>query len=273
MIEKDSLTVCGDVDPGGLAAVNQLLNDGVIESAWYGDSTASTNTLALAELNDGVSLPSPRLLLTDRQTAGRGRRGRDWLSSDQTLTFSVVIDGPADAAKINLLSLAVGVGIARGLEFDFAPLRARLKWPNDVYIGGGKVAGVLLETSANISNRVVIGVGLNIGAPPKINDSAMAAPVCSLVEATGRSMGRYDCFASVVSQMMTTLLDPDDITADFQSRCALTGEMIQFLEGSHPREGLCLGIDDQGELIVKLENETKTLRSGEVQLIRHRSNR
>ena len=272
MIDENRLTVCGRVDSSGLIAVKQLLRDGIVQSVWYGDSATSTNSLGVDELSACVGVLVPRLIVADQQTSGRGRRGRNWLSSDQTLTFSLVIDGPTDAAEISRLSLAVGVGIARGLEFEFAPLRVRLKWPNDVYIGGGKVAGVLLETSANISDRVVIGVGLNVGAPPPINGSTTAAPVRSLIETTGRKLGRYDCFESIVTQIMAAIAEPD-ITSDFRSRCLLTGLTIGFQEGVHQREGLCHGIDDSGELIVQLEHETRTIRSGEVQLIRPRRNR
>jgi len=158
----ESLTVVGDVDPRGRATVQQLLSDQIIRSAWYGASTGSTNTQALAELKSqrDATLDVPRLILADQQTSGRGRHGRQWISSDQTLTLSVVIDGPGDRRKANLLSMAVGVGIARSLESEFSPLQTRLKWPNDVYIGGGKVAGILLETTANETDRFVIGVGL-----------------------------------------------------------------------------------------------------------------
>ncbi len=148
-MDSELLTVCGRVDPLGLAAVQRLLNDQIIASAWYAESTASTNSIALDELSSGAasSLSFPRLLLADQQTSGRGRRGRAWLSSNETLTFSILLSLDADPPLGDRLSLAVGVGIAQSLEFDLAPLRTRLKWPNDVYAGGGKVAGILLETT------------------------------------------------------------------------------------------------------------------------------
>jgi BirA family biotin operon repressor/biotin-[acetyl-CoA-carboxylase] ligase len=269
-MSHEHLMVVGNVDPAGRAAVNQLLNERVIESAWYGESTLSTNSLALEQSASDSRPACPRLVLTDAQTAGRGRRGRHWLSSDQTLTFSLVLDGPAEPRGINMLSLAVGVGIARSLEFDFAPLLTRLKWPNDVYVGGGKVAGILLETAGSVGNSVIAGIGLNVGAPPELSDSLQAAPACSLNQATGRNLKRYDCFVSLVQHLVTTLRAGDDVADEFRSRCMLSGEMIRFQEGSVDREGLCMGIDDHGELIVQLETETRTLRSGEVQMIRQR---
>lgn len=264
------LTVVGDVDPNGRSAVDHLLGTGVIESAWYGHSASSTNSLALEQAESDDLLKYPRLVLTDQQTAGRGRRGRTWLSSDQTLTFSLALDSPLDSKRINLISLAVGVGVARCLEYDFAPLQVRLKWPNDVYVGGGKVAGILLETAGAPGRRVIVGVGFNVGSPPELKNSLHVAPVCSLNQATGRSLTRYDCFASLVQHVMASLNQTEDVVKEFRRRCMLTNHSIQFLHHGVEQQGLCLGIDDQGELIVDLETETVTVRSGEVQLVRQR---
>jgi BirA family biotin operon repressor/biotin-[acetyl-CoA-carboxylase] ligase len=272
-MRDDQLTVHGNVDPRGLAVIKQLLADQIVESAWYADSTPSTNTVALDELGSGARsrLPLPRLFLTDQQTSGRGRRGRGWLSSDQTLTFSILLDLDHETPS-DLLSLAVGVGIARSLEFDLAPLRTRIKWPNDVYAAGGKVAGILLETTGVANDRVVIGVGLNVGAPPEIESSSSSATVCSLHEATGRITGRYDHLYSLVQHLMNTVQEIDRVVPEFKSRCLLAGKTIRYLEGGVQREGRCLGIDDRGALIVESENETQILRSGEVHLIRHGRN-
>lgn len=270
-MHSNQLTEQGNLDPAGRAAVDQLFKNQVIASAWYGESTESTSSLAMSQAQSDRSLECPRLVLTDKQTAGRGRRGRAWLSSDQTLTFSLVLDGPSEPQGVNLLSLAVGVGIARCLEFDYAPLRVSLKWPNDVYVGGGKVAGILLETAGSIDRNVIVGIGINVGAPPEIEDSSQAAPVCSLNQATGRSLNRYDCFASLVQNLLSTLQETSMVVSEFKDRCMLSGQPIRFQERGVEREGLCLGIDEHGELIVEIESETKTLRSGEVEMVRQRN--
>ena len=270
-MHSNQLTEEGGLDPAGRAVVDQLFEDKVIASAWYGESTESTNSLALAQAQSNHSFQCPRLILTDKQTAGRGRRGRTWLSSDQTLTFSLVLDRPSELKGVNLLSLAVGVGIARCLEFDFAPLRVSLKWPNDVYVGGGKVAGILLETARSIDRNLIVGVGFNVGSPPEIDDSSQAAHVCSLNQATGRSLNRYDCFAALVKNLLSTLQETNMVVSEFKDRCMLSGQQIRFQERGVDRQGRCLGIDEQGELIVELETETKTLRSGEVQMVRQRN--
>ena len=271
VMRNEQLTISGDVDPGGSAAVARLLNDQVIASAWYAESTSSTNTVALNELDPAREASSslPRLFLTDRQTTGRGRRGRDWLSSDQTLTFSILLELGTRAPTSDLLSLAVGVGIAQSIEFDLAPLNTQIKWPNDVYAGGGKVAGILLETTGVANDRVVVGVGLNVGAPPEMDESGLAAKVCSLHEATGRITGRYDHLYSIVQQIMNAIQSIDSVIPEFKRRCLLTGKSIRYSEGGIQREGRCLGIDQEGALIVESETATQQLRSGEVHLIRH----
>ena len=105
----------------------------------------------------------PRLYLADEQTAGRGRHGRSWHSGAGSLTFSLLTQWRLPTERpSNLLSIAVGVAIARAIEFACAPLRTRLKWPNDVYVDQGKVAGILIETNHRAADRVVIGVGINV---------------------------------------------------------------------------------------------------------------
>ncbi len=160
------------VDPKGRLAVEQLLRDDACDAVDYRRSTASTNSLALEDLacpepaypRDPAYPRCPKLYLTDQQTAGRGRHGRRWVSSDATLTFSLVVPRAAEHQRAaHLAPLAVGLGIARYLEFEFAPVQVRLKWPNDVHVGGGKVAGILMETSSIRPDRMVIGVGINVG--------------------------------------------------------------------------------------------------------------
>ncbi len=266
---NNRLQIDGDVDSRGLAAVEQLLAGDVIQSAWYGHTTGSTNTLALDELGSAnQNVDRPRLILADQQTAGRGRHGRSWVSSAGTLTFSLVIDRPADDRVKQLLPLAVGVGLARSLEFDFAPLRAMLKWPNDVYIGGGKVAGILVETTALAPDQFVIGVGLNVNVTPEMPVLAGNPPACSIAQATGHQLDRYDCLSSVVEHVVHTLAEPDSVIDEFRSRCGLTGKQVRFTHREDDRDGHCLGVSDDGELVVKVDHETIHLRSGEVHLLR-----
>ncbi len=128
----------------------------------------STNTEALQHLRDGGG---PLLLSARRQTAGRGRLGRAWQSDDASLTFSVAVTVSA-ALDLSGLSLAVGCTVADVL--DPAGARVQLKWPNDLFLDGAKLGGILIETVPLPAERrgVVIGIGLNLQPlPPEADRS------------------------------------------------------------------------------------------------------
>ena len=120
---------------------------------------ASTNSVLLAE----KSLVRPVLLLADEQTAGRGRRGRAWLSAPRDgLTFSLAVALRRPLRELAALPLVAGVAVARALH-ALGVTRAALKWPNDIVVEGAKLGGILVETkSLDGSIKAVIGVGINL---------------------------------------------------------------------------------------------------------------
>ncbi len=296
----------GTVEPAGLRASQTLIQRGVCRSVTYHDQAASTSSLALKDSQQSVSCQQlPRLYLTDRQTAGRGRHGRSWHSNHNTLTFSILMDWPSDwQQQSKLLSLGVGVGVARTIEFLFAPLRTRLKWPNDVYIGGGKVAGILMEASRtnvqdfqetgrtnvqdfqetgrtnvqdfqeNGQTNVVIGVGVNVGEAPEVAMPG-SPPARSIAEVTGRATDRYELLEPLVTEIIAALdclsQNEQDILTEFRQRCLLTGNQVQFRQGTHIRQGLCQGITDEGQLQIQTDTGQHQLESGEATLLRVQS--
>lgn len=285
----------GETDASGVRVLGQLISNGHCQSAWYGERTESTNSVALGQWRQSVADRDhpgrwlPRLYVADHQTAGRGRHGRVWQSAGTSLAFSLSIAWAfQNDRRSRLLSIAIGVAVARMLEFDFAPVRARLKWPNDVLIDGGKVGGILLESAVGSSAvgslapgssgdgssaiGVVIGVGINIAEVPRLEAVANATPPTSIGRATGRTPSRFDVLASVVPSILDTITrldeDPDSIVADFRRRCALDGQLISFVQSGQPRQGRCQGIDDEGALVVAMDSMTVRLASGEANLVR-----
>lgn len=274
----DIITV-GDVESAGRMAVDRLIADGICRSATHHARTASTNTLALNDLRSGeiTSQHLPRLYLADDQTAGRGRHGRTWASNQGTLTFSLLIDWPLDDdCPTRLLSLAVGVGVARAIEHSFAPLRTQLKWPNDVQIDFGKVAGVLIERSHSNRRRAVIGVGMNVSRAPDLkaagSSSTRIVQPRSIAEVAGRLIDRYGMLESSASQILESiegLREGDkEILGQYRSRCVLTGRRVTFRDGDEVVEGDCVGVTDQGELAIDTARGRHHLRSGEASLVR-----
>jgi BirA family biotin operon repressor/biotin-[acetyl-CoA-carboxylase] ligase len=276
----ERLLIDDDVDPLGRQAVLRLLEQGVCGSVDYRRTIPSTNSLALAELQAAqtASVAEPaaiKLFLADDQTAGRGRHGRRWQSSHETLTFSLLASREFMSQRARtVLPLLVAVGIARFIEFDFAPVRVRLKWPNDVFVGGGKVAGILMESSPVRADMIVIGVGINVGQPPILESAAENQLVRGLSQVLGRSMKRYELLSGIVTHLVQEIHLPDDQVAEsltmFRQRCLLTNQPVRFQDGARECQGMCRGISDSGALIVQTDSGTRHLHSGEAHQIRPR---
>ncbi|NNE00781.1 MAG: biotin--[acetyl-CoA-carboxylase] ligase [Pirellulaceae bacterium] len=288
-----SVTIDDHVNPAGITCVNRLIALGRLSSVHYQRETASTNSDAITDLRRGALADDllPKLYLADLQTAGRGRHGRTWISGDDALTFSLLINQSpdnnmtaADPTHVNLLPIAVAIAIARSIEFSFAPLQTRLKWPNDVYIDGGKVAGVLLETTQQDPHRVVLGIGINVNQAPSLPavppDSATHAIASqsitpkSIANSIGRPVDRYDVLETVIDQILETLSElvdqPGQIVTAFRQRCLLTGHEVQFVKTGQPDQGTCLGITDAGALSIQTASEVVHCVSGEVNQVRRR---
>lgn len=168
------------------------------------DSYESTNTYATA-LPVTPSDTEPVVVITDNQTAGRGQRGNTWESQPgKNLTFSLVMYPRFIApARQFELSMLVSLGILnalRGLVGD--PGRLKIKWPNDIYYGDRKIAGILIENSltANAIDRTVIGIGLNVNQFTFVSD---APNPISMMHTTGTE---FDLDA-VLDRVVTAIID------------------------------------------------------------------
>src|SRR6476659_4547957 len=135
------------------------------------DSTASTMDDAHGLAADGA--PAGTVVLADRQTSGRGRAGRRWASESGQGIWMTVIERPNDPRAIDVLSIRLGLRAARALDrWDASPVR--LKWPNDLFVGEGKLAGILVEARwrANRIDWVAIGIGVNVREPAGVANAA-----------------------------------------------------------------------------------------------------
>lgn len=223
----------------------------------------STNTEALAHLRDGGG---PLIVSADRQTAGRGRLGRAWQSDDASLTFSVARPMPAEL-DLSGLSLAVGCTVADVL--DPSAERIRLKWPNDLFLDGAKLGGILIETVPLPSQRrgVVIGVGLNLQPlPPDADRSAFASGHAAL-----RSLDPTATAASVLDRLAPALRA---LLADFETLgfgpWQLAFSRRDLAAGRRVRVGgqvgVARGVSTQGELLLDTDDGIALVSTGEVSL-------
>ncbi|WP_197706829.1 biotin--[acetyl-CoA-carboxylase] ligase [Sterolibacterium denitrificans] len=232
----------------------------------------SSNSRLMARAEAGA--PSGTVIVAERQTAGRGRRGRHWTSAPgDSLTFSLLWRFPPDTA-LDGLSLAVGVALARALE-DLGIEGIRLKWPNDVLLHGRKLAGILIELvsppRAAQGPAAIIGVGLNLRLPADL-PADVRAGAAALAEVTPALPDANQLLAALLAALHAQL-EPF-ATAGFaalrgawQQRHACADLSVCLSDDFNPpRVGICRGVDADGALLLETPDGLQRIVSGEVSL-------
>lgn len=220
--------------------------------------------LARASAADGT------VVLADRQTAGRGRRGAAWVCPPgQALAFSVLVRPTEPKALWPRLALAAGLAVAEALETG--GVSCGIKWPNDVWIGGRKICGVLVEAGSDFA---IIGIGVNVNVPSFPEE--LSGSATSLLLETGEPQDRAGVLASILRRLE---IRRHQIDADYarlldavRSRCVLTGRRLSLHAADGPRVGFCEGIGAGGELLLSGPNGLeRLLQADEVRILTDRS--
>jgi len=158
------------------------------------------------------------------------------------------------------------------LEFEFSPLKTRVKWPNDIYLAGGKLAGILMELDGRHPEYLVIGVGVNIGTTPTITDKNTTQTVSGLAQVLGRRVERYDLLDGLVESIMEAVGqiagEPISLVRELRQRCLLSGEIVEYQLDGMTRSGRCLGISDHGGLRIATVDGEIEITSGEATRVR-----
>lgn len=243
---------------------------GMLEVHWDIDSTSSE----LARRNP--VLDDLSFVLAETQSAGRGRRGRPWLSPPgMNLYLSVLKRFDSGFAALSGLSLAVGVMVVRALE-ELGIRTAGLKWPNDVLAGNAKLAGILVELSGEYSGpcAAIIGVGINIRLPDSVHERA-GQPVTDLADmAGGQPPDRNAVAAAVIASLSEGLLlfERQGFKAfanDYAERDLLREQTLRILDPRGEYEAIGEGVDERGGLRVRLADGSRvTVDSAEVSVRR-----
>ena len=227
------------------------------------DQVDSTQTIAFALAERGAT--DRTVVVADQQAAGRGRRGRVWQAPARTsLLASILVRSRLPQALLATLSPTTAVATAEALR-RVAPLEPRLKWPNDVLVGGRKIAGILLESRAVASAEpvLVIGVGINLGQrefPPEL-----AGRATSVLLETGHAVDR--------ETMLAALLEEFDAW-----RARLEGEgfgpvrerwkSLSDTIGRHVTvdgvSGTATDLDGDGALLIDVGDEVRRVIAGEI---------
>jgi BirA family biotin operon repressor/biotin-[acetyl-CoA-carboxylase] ligase len=238
-------------------------------------TTGSTNDVASALANSGDH--EGAVVIAEMQTAGRGRRGRVWFSPPGAGLYVSVLLAPSRAVRTPerataLLTLAAGVALAEAVE-RVTGLAPAIKWPNDLFVGKRKLAGILAEGVASQTpvpslQSVVLGYGLNVSAaayPVELSDR-----VTSLDSELGRRVDRADLCAqslAILAARYDDLLNSrfDAILDAWRARSPGShGVRVSWEASNGTQSGVTAGIDDMGALLVRVGDRTERLVAGEI---------
>ncbi len=221
----------------------------------------------------GSSFSTGEICLAERQSAGRGRLGRIWASPfGRNIYLSILWRYPLAPAQLGALSLACGVAVARALE-ELGVEGVGLKWPNDLHWQRRKLAGLLLEVAGEAQgpSLVVVGVGLNLRLR-STEAAAIDQPWVDLSEVCGNRAPTRNLLAAVLINQLTATLSRyagsglAPLLDDWRRLDAYQGEQVTLLSGERQIQGILLGIDDQGCLLLEGPNGCQRFAAGEVSL-------
>ncbi|WP_338591116.1 bifunctional biotin--[acetyl-CoA-carboxylase] ligase/biotin operon repressor BirA [Shewanella khirikhana] len=243
------------------------LKQGIERRCFYFDDIPSTNAFMLSHSDE---LESGDVCIAEHQSAGRGRRGRKWVSPyGSHLYFSLFWRLTDGMSKAMGLSLVVGCSLARVLA-DLGVDNIGLKWPNDVYLDGRKLAGILVEMKgqADSNCELIIGIGVNM-AMPGAQGEAIDQPWADL---QGVAMPGKTEFAIKLQRQLQadlTLFEREGLAAfveRWQQADLFINKPVNLMMADKVEAGVCRGIDTQGGLLLEVAGEIKSFIGGEISL-------
>lgn len=235
---------------------------------WIHETIDSTNAEALRLIARGES--APFLVLAEQQTAGRGRRGRQWVSPfAENLYYSLVLRVEGGMRQLEGLSLVVGLAVMRTLQV-FGLDAAGLKWPNDVLVGERKIAGILLELVGDPADvcHVVLGIGINVNMQ---NNDRVDQQWTSMKREVGASIDRNRLVAQLNQQLQHELARHRRygfaaFQEEWEQANLWQGRTVSLIAGSNRIDGVMLGVDGLGALRLEVEGVEKSFSAGELSL-------
>jgi len=236
--------------------------------------TLSTNADAFRIAEAGA--PEGAVIIADAQTGGKGRRGRIWSSPAGVNLYCSVVLRPAimphEAPQLTFLS---AVAVARAIE-QTTDLKPEIKWPNDVLVGGRKVAGLLNEMSSETDgiNFIILGIGVNLNMTADQFPNDLRHPATSLLLESGSRVCRSR-FAAVMLNELDKLYEDflcngfDPVRGEWQRRCNANGRVVSVSDtGCESKSGIFVGIDSDGALLMRSgDDRIERIVSGDVRVI------
>jgi len=232
----------------------------------------STNTLAMEAAVQGA--PEGTVIIAETQTGGKGRLGRTWISPRGNLYFSVVLRPQIPTHKAPLITLVGAVAVASAIR-TYCSIPATIKWPNDIFISGKKVAGLLTEMSAEPDRirHIALGIGVDVNMelqelPPDVRMHAT-----TLAHEAGRAIDRKPLLQQILRDLehwyRIFLTSEGEVLKEWEKLNMTIGCRVTISNAGEVFEGLAQGIDHEGRLLVTLDDHTtRIVAAGDVTIVK-----
>ncbi|MGN0158285.1 MAG: biotin--[acetyl-CoA-carboxylase] ligase [Brotaphodocola sp.] len=247
----------------------------LLKTRWAGrtlvflDEIDSTNNEAKRQAEQGA--PQGTLVAAERQTAGKGRRGRSWESPKGSgIWMSLLLRPEFEPYHASMLTLVAAMAVEEAIR-TLTGLETGIKWPNDIVINGRKVCGILTEMSTDVESIQYVVVGIGINANMAEFPEEICGTATSLKIAGGKEINRAELVAEVMwswekyYEIFLKTLDFSALKEDYNKRLVNTGREVRVLAPKGEYTGISRGINDTGELLVQMsDGEVREVMSGEV---------
>ena len=268
--------------PGGI----DLLDESRVRAGLSTEGAGYLQGLIIEEVVDSTNAQAMRAVAEgggvgvvctgEQQGAGRGRRGRTWVSPfARNLYFSIIGEFTQGAAALEGLSLAVGVAVVRALETSGIS-GVQLKWPNDVLYQGAKLGGILLEMTGDVAGpcQVVVGVGLNVAMPTEVATHIEQewTDVSAISSAANVACpGRNELLAALLNELLPLIDKFEEVgfiawRQAWQALDAHAGKPVVLSAGSRQTAGIARGVNNRGALQLETSLGVQSMFGGEISL-------
>ncbi|MBE0415966.1 MAG: biotin--[acetyl-CoA-carboxylase] ligase [Dehalococcoidia bacterium] len=254
-----------DISPASLH--RKLRTKFIGQNILYYPVTSSTMDMAKQVIRDGAE--EGTIVIADRQTAGRGRLGRKWLSPpDSSILLSIILYPKLD--ELLRLNMAACLAVAQSIE-KATGLEPTIKWPNDVLIKGKKVSGILIESDfqGGSVSYAIVGIALNVNLDPS-SIPEISETATSLKEVLGQEVSRLEilrCLLGEFEELYRALRRGEPIDREWRRRLETLGKEVTVRCGEDVREGYAESVDEDGNLLLRCpDGSLVTIAAGDVTL-------
>lgn len=234
--------------------------------------TVSTNSLAMEMASKGD--PEGTVVIAETQTGGKGRLGRKWISPKGNLYLSVILRPEIPVHRAPLLTLMGAVAVASAIR-KVCGIQAVIKWPNDILISGKKVSGLLTEMSAEQDRirHIVLGIGIDVNMPLEDLPADVRALATTLAAEQGVMIDRTHLVRQVMRELdhwyQAFLADAREVLNEWTTLNVTIGNRVAVSNAGTSLEGQAQAIDEEGRLIISLDDgTTRLVAAGDVTIVK-----